>query len=73
MMLKKATVFESDTAHLERDELKAKLRPTEDTWANYCRIIPAWDETIAKVADKDLPNEEYKLLEDFVEWQWARR
>ena len=67
LMLSKAiAIFESDTAHLDRDERKAKFKPTEEQWLTYRRVIQAWTETIAQVAVKDLQPTEMELLENTV-------
>jgi hypothetical protein len=66
MLSKAIAIFESDTAHLDRDERKAKFKPTEGQWLTYRRVIQAWTETIAQVAVKDLQPTEMELLENTV-------
>ena len=67
MMLRKAIkIFEGDTNHLERPDLKAKCKPKEDTWMQYRDIVQMWDLTVHDVAQKDLSESDFAMLQDAI-------
>lgn len=67
MMLEKAVkIFEAETNHLERDDLKVKCKPKGETWMQYRDIIQHWDTSMASVAKKDLSDSDFILLEEAV-------
>jgi hypothetical protein len=39
MLIKGIKIFELETAHLDRDDLKAKCRPKEETWLQYRKVV----------------------------------
>jgi hypothetical protein len=67
MMLSKAIcTFEHDTAHLDRDELKAKSRPKEEHWLQFRQIVQHWTTSMMEVARQELTAEDFVLLEEAV-------
>jgi hypothetical protein len=66
MLIKGIKIFELETAHLDRDDLKAKCRPKEETWLQYRKVVQQWDLSMGKVAEADLSSEDYSLLEEAI-------
>jgi hypothetical protein len=66
MLLKAIKVYEEDTAHLDRDDLRAKFKPKEEQWLQYRRVVQQWDLSMAEVCRADLAAEEFELLQDAI-------